>query len=228
LEFGVQGQNGAPDGGAISLLIKGASHPSVHICAISLPVITRILPKVSSLPHELLPVLQRKAIIPHHLRDGQASLDTSDIGGVSFPDFQSFRTTVLSEALVACWSENGDHYMDSCISAVEEFCSALSSSDVSLQLEAALFCIEQVSLTLLNGQNVNVMFDNQMKRIFSVLPSKPRSLMSNPITRERMCRFIRKVCDFVSCHAYKSAQIHLLNSMLPALVSSLACQEWGA
>lgn len=192
LEFGVQRQNEVPESGAISLLVKGASHPSVHVCAISLPIIARILPLVSSLPNDVLPVLQRKAIIPHHVRDGKINLDTSDICGASFHDFQSFRMTVLSEALVACWRESGDHYMDSCTSAVEEFCSVLSSTDVSLQLEAAIFCIEQVSSTCLKGQNVNMMFDNQMKRIFSVVPAKPPSLMSNPITRERMCRFIRK------------------------------------
>lgn len=224
IEFGVQGQNGAPASGAISLLVKGASHPSVHVCAISLPIIARILPKVSSLPQELLPVLQRKAIIPHHIRNGQISLDTSDICGVSFHDFQVFRTTVLSEALVACWRESGDHYMDSCISAVEEFCSVLPTSDVSLQLEAALFCIEQVSSSFLNGQNQNAMFENQMKRIFSVVPTKPPSLMSNPITRERVCRFIRKV-SFILLLRVNSSTWSKLN--FARLVSELACQEWG-
>ena len=193
MAFGVQGQNNVPDSGAVSLLVKGASHPSVHVCAISLPVLARILPFVSSLPKELLPVLQRKAIIPHHIRDGHINMDISDICGVSYDDFQSFRTTVLSEVLVACWRESGDHYMDSCTSAVEEFCSVLSTSDVSLQLEAALFCIEQVSSSALNVKNVTTTFENQLKRIFSVVPTKPPSLMSNPVTRERMCRFIRKV-----------------------------------
>jgi hypothetical protein len=227
LEFGVQVQNDTPANGAISLLVKGASHPSVHVCAISLPVLARILPRISSLPQELLPVLQRKAIIPHHLRDGQISFDTSDICGVSFHDFQIFRMTVLSEALVACFRESGDHYMDSCISAVEEFCSVLSSSDVSLQLEAALFCIEQVSSSLLNGQNANMIFDNQMKRIYSVVPAKPPSLMSNPITRERMCRFIRKVSVFFSKCSCVSTTGHLPTLILFVLVSALACQEWG-
>jgi hypothetical protein len=199
LLLGIIGQTSLPESGAVTLLVKGASHPSVHICAICLQVLTRMIPVLPSLSQELLPVLQRRAIIPHHLNGGHIKLDVSDLCGVSFHDFQSFRMTVLSEALVACWKECGDHYMDSCTSAVEEFCAVLSPIDVSLQLEAALFCIEQISTVALEDDRRIVSLNDQMKRLLSVFPIKPPSLVSVPLTRERTCCLIRKVSFIKTC-----------------------------
>jgi hypothetical protein len=177
----------------ISLLIQGANHPSVHICAICLQVLTRMMPVVLPLSHELLPVLQRRAITPHKLKGGLIDFDASDLCGVAFHEFQSFRATVLSDALVVCWKWNGNHYMDSCTSAVEEFCSVSSSIDVSLHLEAALFCIEQILIESMEVSTSDFPHNDQLRRLVSVLPAKPPSLMSNPLARERMCSFFRKV-----------------------------------
>lgn len=186
-----------PETGVIHLLMKAAGHPSVNLCAICLQVLTRVMPIIPSLAQELLPTLQRRAITPHHLNDGFIGLDASDLCGVTFHEFQNFRSTVLSEALIVCWRGYGDHFMDSCTSAVEEFCSSSSSVNVSLPLEAALFCIEQVAAEALNSHRPFA-HTEQMRRLLAALPAKPPSLLSNPLTRERMCRFLRKVRSFWS------------------------------
>ena len=188
------------EGGALALLLKGANHPSVHICAICLRPLTRLMPLVPSLPLELLPVLQRRAIIPHHLRGGKIDLDASDLCGVSIHDFHHFRLTVLSEALLACWAKSDEHYMDSCTSAIEEFCGTMSSIDVSLQAEAALFCIEQISLGV-EGEKFQETFpaNKFLGRLVKALLIKPPSVMSNTLTRESMCRLIHMVSYVFFC-----------------------------
>lgn len=174
--------------------MKGAGHPSVNICALCLQVLVRVMPLVSSLSLELLPILQRRAITPHHITEGTIRLDASDVSGVNFHEFQNFRATVLSDALIVCWRGCGKHYMDSCSSAVEEFCSLSSSVSVSLQLEAALFCLEQIARAASDSLG-QFEHHEQMRRLFVVLPTQPPSLMANPLTREGMCRFLRKVSD---------------------------------
>lgn len=82
--------------------------------------------------------------------------------------------------------------MDSCTSAVEEFCLNSSSEHVSLQLEAALFCVEVIADEL-NASLKTFPHDSQLKRLLAALSSKPRSLMANHITLETMCRFLKKV-----------------------------------
>jgi hypothetical protein len=67
-----------------------------------------------------------------------------------------------------------------------------SACNASLQLEAALFCLEQIARAVLNGQS-EFLYQDQLKRIFLALPAKPPSLMANPLTREGLCRFVRKV-----------------------------------
>jgi hypothetical protein len=186
-------QPSLPEGGAVALLIKGANHPSVNICAICLKPLTRLMPLVPALPLDLLPVLQRQAIIPHHLRGGKIDLDAVDLCGVTLQDIQIFRLTVLSDTLFAYWTKNGEHYMDSCTSAIEEFCCTTSSIDVSLQAEAALFCIERISWDTSEELQETFPANNVMRRLVKALLFKPPSVMSNPLTRESMCRFICKV-----------------------------------
>jgi len=187
-----EGQTRQPEPGAVALLLKAAGHPSVNLCAISLNALIRMIPTMPSLAHELLPTLQRRAITPHCLRNGRISLDAADVCGVSYDEFQNFRENVLKEALVLCWRAHGNHFMDSCTSAVEEFCSVSSSNGVSLQLEAALFCIEKIADEALDSHNA-FPHHEQMKRLLSALSLKPASLMINSLSRERMCSFLRKV-----------------------------------
>lgn len=181
--------------GAVGLLMKAAAHPLVNISAIALQLLTRLMTTNPALSVELLPVLQRRAITPHRISDGKISLETSDLLGATFDDFRHFREHVLSDALVVCWRTNGAQYMDSCVSAVEEFCSNQASADVSLPLEAALFCIEQVASEAL-GSHDPFPHTALLKRLFSALYSKPRGLMANPLTRARQCRLIRMVRGF--------------------------------
>lgn len=175
--------------GMIVLLIKAAAHPAVHVCAISLPSLNRLVSIIPELAEELLPILQRRAIIPHGLRDGHLSLDASDICGVNFHEFQNFRENVLADALVACWKTFADQFMESCTSAVEEFCSGTSLPiDVSLQLEAALFCLEKVAGEVKNYSHI--------KRVFLALSTRTRDICISPLTRLRMSRFL----GVVSCN----------------------------
>lgn len=182
-----------PESGAVTILLKGASHPSINICAICLEILTKMISLDSSLSLKLLPVLQRRAIIPHHLKDGQIELDSTEITTVPISEFQTFRQTILSDALASCWNVDETHYMDSCTSAIEEFCSDSSSIDVSLQTEAALFCIGHV--TIENTSQQRFPSDVVMNRLVKALITKPPKLMANPLTRESLCRFIRKVGD---------------------------------
>ena len=193
INFSTPMQSASPEGGAITLLLKGSNHPSVNICAICLRTLTRLMNVVPTLSLELLPVLQRRAITPHHLRGGKIDLDAVDLCGVTIHDFQTFRFAVLSDALFSCWAKNDEHYMDSCTSAIEEFCSSTSSIDVSLQAEAALFCIEQISWDRTNESRGKFPANNVMGRLIKALLAKPPCLMSNPLTRESMCRFIHRV-----------------------------------
>jgi len=187
-----EGQVRKPESGAIALLLKAAGHPSINLCAISLQVLNRMISALPSLANELLPTLQRRAITPHSMKNGRISFDAADVCGVNFVEFKNFRANVLTDALVSCWKAYSNHFMDSCTSAVEEFCSVSSSNGVSLQLEAALFCIEKVADDALNSEHP-FPHHEQMKRLLSALSLKPPSLMVNSLTRERMCRFLRKV-----------------------------------
>jgi hypothetical protein len=182
-----------PETGAVAILMKAAAHPSIHICGIGLEVLSRMLDLIPQLPQELLPILQRRAITPHRIRNNKLSLDAIDICGVDFDEFHNFRESVLADTLVACWKSYGDQFMDSCTSAVEEFCgNATLPEDVSLQLEAALFCIEKVGYEALSSI-VDYPHDEQMTRVVTALSNKPTSFISNALTRYRMCRCIQTV-----------------------------------
>lgn len=181
--------------GLVDLMLKGAAHPSVNISGIALAVIADVVRLENALGPQLLPLLQRRAIIPHHIVSGSPYLAASDICGVNFHEFQIFRDTVLMNALRACYEGNGANYMDSCTSAVEEFCSENASNQVSLHLEAALFCLAAVSdLALGYGEDWIFSHHSQLERCTSALATKPGSMMTNPLTLAQMCIFLRKVC----------------------------------
>jgi hypothetical protein len=180
------------DHGALTLLLKAAAHPSINVCALALPVLTNSVSTMPSLTPELLPLLQRRAITPHRFRDGSISFSVPEVYGVSSTEFQIFRENILRDGLVACWKANDSHYMESCTSAVEEFCSEFSSVEVSLQLEAALFCIEIISSECIAMAGA-FPHSQELTRVISALSVKPASLMLNPLTRARACRMLRKV-----------------------------------
>jgi hypothetical protein len=127
-------QNGAMQpsmDGLLDLLFKAASHPSVYVCGIAVEALAVIAPPNSELSTRLLPYLQGKAIIPFHLiEDANGRLE----------EYIDFRDRVLTDALVACYTGCSTFYMESCWSAIEEFCQASPSPHLPYQLEAALFC----------------------------------------------------------------------------------------
>lgn len=176
--------------GAVNLLLKAASHPSISICGIVLPVLCQASSSDSSIVQQLLPVLQRRAIAPHYMKSGQLML-----GGMSdgdFHTFQQFRDHELADALIACWKVSGDNYMDSCTSAVEEFCLDRSSIEVSLHLEAALYCLEVVAGSAF-GSDAQFRYSRQLRRCLMALSRKPQSMVANPLTLAQVCSFLRKV-----------------------------------
>lgn len=179
--------------GLIDLMMKGAAHPSVNISGIALGVLADVARLDVTLGLQLLPLLQRRAITPHHIISGEPYLAASDICGVNFHEFQIFRDTILKDALLASYEGNSMNYMDSCTSAVEEFCSENASSQVSLHLEAALFCLASVAdLALRATENGAFRHASQLERCTSALAAKPSSMMTNPLTLSQMCQFLRK------------------------------------
>jgi hypothetical protein len=200
-------------GGCLEFLSKCCAHSSVTICAMVLPVVTPILATEVGLATQWLPLLQRRAIIPHHCIDmvnGQLSLllayETSQVG---YEDFvEQFRATVLKDALVACYQIHPDYYLASCTAAIEEFCmvaqeeqavaaataasSSSSSSEpqTSLHLEAALYCMAIVADVALSSEAAKVA--EVLQRCTAALARKPKSL-SNPLTLKQACHFVRKV-----------------------------------
>mmetsp|Transcript_21105 Transcript_21105/g.44790 ORF Transcript_21105/g.44790 Transcript_21105/m.44790 type:complete len:1046 (-) Transcript_21105:2179-5316(-) len=153
-----------PGAGFLELLSKCASHPSVAICGIVLPVITPLLKTEVGLATEWLPTLQRRAIIPHHpkssiILSSSSNISTgtdrayipllnaSDICFVEFEEFvDGFRDTVLADALNACYGIHPEYYLASCTAAIEEFCVGdVTTEQTSFHLEAALFCLSVVS-----------------------------------------------------------------------------------
>jgi len=182
------------EAGALTLLLKAAAHPSRNVGSLVLPVLVRCLDR-PELALELLPHLQRKVIVPHAFRNG--SFVYTESNG-SCADFLTFRENMVRPALIACFQAHPNHYMGSCMSAVEEFCVVQSPVDVALQLEAVLYCVEIVS---------SVEQHEYMIRILNALSMKTVSLMTNPITRARVCRMLAAVslvCGFCLRFAHRT------------------------
>jgi hypothetical protein len=180
-----------PHPSVVGLLMKAGSHPSVHVSGMVIPVIAQITDRMPSLVHDLLPALQRRAIIPHVFQSGVVYLASPSSCGVNFHDFERFRDSVLTDALIACWKVLGDAYLDSCTSAVEEFCSDTGSMQVSLHLEAAVFCIAAVSHEVVSQSPKDEI--EQIKRCTAAFCKKTQSVMQNPLTLARVCTFFTKV-----------------------------------
>lgn len=182
------------DRGLIDLLHKAAGHPSIHISALALTSFADLSKRGKMNVEFLLPVLQRRAIIPHQTEHGVLSLATIDLFGAVIGEYEVFRETVLSDILSMCFDANMQHYMDSCVSAVEEFCLENPMIDLSFQLEAALYCIAVV------GDRLSyTTFGLQLQRLMRSLQTKSVSLLSNPITLSSMCLLLRKVRFLRKC-----------------------------
>lgn len=198
----------ASTSGMVDLLLKAASHPSVNICGIALEALSELAAYDKNFPLRLLPILQHRAIVPHVLDSGNPSLAASEVCGVDIFEFDSFRSTILSNALVSCYRKNQDYYLNSCSVAVEEFCKAAPTVKTSFQLEAALYCLSAVAdESIADGQAIltksfiaeNESSDmsntkkNQLARVTQLLETKPVCMTANPLTLSQSCRFIGKV-----------------------------------
>lgn len=180
--------------GLLDLLLKAASHPSINICGIAIDVLGELVSSENGITNQLLPILQRRAITPHHFENSVLSLEASDICSVNYHEFENFRLTVLTDALIACFKCNEENYMTSCTAAIEEFCAATSSVEVSFHLEAALYCIGAVSDKVLGGSFASSHIAS-VKKCIKALSEKPSSLKENPLTLSQANIFLQKVCS---------------------------------
>lgn len=131
------------ENGFIDLLMKSVRHPSIHVCGIALEALNFLLSPRSDLSTQLLPLLQGKAIVPSFL----VGLSSQDQCDVDHNEFERFREHLLTDILISCYKTNRNYYIESCTSAIDEFCSTGSTNaQVAYQLEAALFCLGAVSI----------------------------------------------------------------------------------
>lgn len=198
----------------LDLLLKCASHPSVVVCANILPVMTPVLAQQVGLATQWLPILQRRAIIPHHHsveytgHINSISLDAADICQVTYDDFvHRFRDTVLADALLACFQSHPEFYLASCTAAIEEFCSVgqdTATLQTSFHLEAALFVMASAADGVSDdspGTSNEVIWERisgYLERCTAALAKIPQSLTSNPLAMVAACRFITKVWTYAS------------------------------
>ena len=181
-----------PEHGLIEFLFKTLSHPSIKIHGVTLGVTSEFVSAQTSLGRELLPLLQRKVIIPHHTNEaGILSLLQTDQYGVTIDEFLHFREHVIADALCACWKFDSETYLNSCTSAIEEFCSGDAGANLSFHLEAALFCVESVG-SQLHGSDL-VSFADQLSRCMASLSKKTNCITSNPLAIARLASFLQKV-----------------------------------
>lgn len=171
----------SPDG-LFELLFKAVSHPSIPICSIAVEALAVFMPSNSELSTRLLPCLQGKAIIP--------VIIVEDVNG-RLDDYINFRDCVLTDALTACYTGCISFYLESCRSAIEEFCRASTSPHLPYQLEAALFCMIAISVKASKSPNKEVLC-GQLEKIMSALKTNS-SATSHPIVKPQMFRFVSKV-----------------------------------
>eukprot|EP00563_Minutocellus_polymorphus_P006543 CAMPEP_0181034076 /NCGR_PEP_ID=MMETSP1070-20121207/7616_1 /TAXON_ID=265543 /ORGANISM="Minutocellus polymorphus, Strain NH13" /LENGTH=1222 /DNA_ID=CAMNT_0023111583 /DNA_START=327 /DNA_END=3995 /DNA_ORIENTATION=- len=220
------GKMGRASNGLLELLLKGAAHPSIHVCGICLEAIPSLIAPGSNYSDRLLPILQQRAIVPATLRGNRAGAGGQD-ADVDFHEYTSFRENLLSAALAACYKNNRSFYMESCASAIDEFCAAPLTPQLPFQLEAALFCLCAVSMdaskrALLVGaspaaqsaaakasvalgqaQTADIAadakkHDEELAKCTFSIAQNPATATSNPLTLAQMCRFIAKYSRWYS------------------------------
>ena len=205
LEGIVTGRIQASTAAVVDLLMKAGANPMVHVSAGAIHMLSKIVAVDHSLSARLLPLLQHRAIIPYIMKGQVPSLGAAEVSGVDFPEYEAFRDITLREALTACFVQNPSYFLDSCTSAVEEFCSSSSTVEVSFQLEAALFCIRMAANGILSddtwrseglperGAGKSASPDDQLRRCTKSLAIKPAFLAANPLALAQLNRFIGQV-----------------------------------
>lgn len=194
-------RNGALEGspeGLLDLLFKAVAHPSVYVCGIAVEALTNVTPSSAELSTKLLPFLQGKAIIPVHLID-------NDDGGLE--DYINFRERVLVEGFAGCYTGCNTFFLQSCSSAIEEFCQASPSAHLPYQLEAALFCMVAVAEKAINTTDKSDLC-RQLERMISALAKNRSTTTSHPLVMLKACRFFNKYASVLPlCETNTSIEI---------------------
>ena len=172
---------GSPEG-LLDLLFKAAAHPSLYVSGIAVEVLASVSPSSSELSTKLLPFLQGKAIIPFHLID-------NDDGGLE--EYINFRERVLADGLAGCYAGCSTFFLQSCSSAIEEFCQANPSAHLPYQLEAALFCMVAVADKAIKTTDKSDLC-TQLERMISALAKSASTTTSHPLVMMKACRFVNK------------------------------------
>lgn len=172
---------GSPDG-LLELLLKAVAHPSLYVCGIAVEALTNVTPTSAELSAKLLPFLQGKAIIPFHLI-------YNDDGGLE--EYLLFRERVLADGLSGCYSGCNSFFLQSCSSAIEEFCQASLTPHTPFQLEAALFCMVAVSKKAVKTIDKRDLCA-QLERMVSALAKSPSTVTSHPLAMMKACRFVNQ------------------------------------
>eukprot|EP00523_Entomoneis_sp_CCMP467_P003054 CAMPEP_0168754312 /NCGR_PEP_ID=MMETSP0724-20121128/19433_1 /TAXON_ID=265536 /ORGANISM="Amphiprora sp., Strain CCMP467" /LENGTH=1227 /DNA_ID=CAMNT_0008802781 /DNA_START=397 /DNA_END=4081 /DNA_ORIENTATION=- len=187
-----------PERGLLEFLLKAAHHPSVHICGMTLNVIPSFVSNKNLLARELIPLLQRKAIMPHGINSETGDLTlVLDQYGSGVDEFLRFRQTVVADALRTCWEYEPEAYIDSCTSAIEEFCTAGTKAEtthnLSFHLEAALFCVESLG-SFLDSEEARSSFaySDQFSRSMAAVSQNTISITSNPLTVMRLALLLQR------------------------------------
>jgi len=110
---------------------------------------------------------------------------------------------VLADALIACYTGCSTFYLESCGSAIEEFCQSSPSPHLPYQLEAALFCMIAVSERASKEPDKQVLC-GQLEKMVSALAKNSFSTTSHPLVMAKMCRFINKYATSISSCQTKS------------------------
>ncbi|KAL7551893.1 hypothetical protein ACHAWF_015096 [Thalassiosira exigua] len=183
--------------GILDLLLQAASHPSAHVCGVAAEALAAAAASDAGLAARLLPRLQGKAIIPFR--------PTDDAGG--FEDYVNFRDRVLTEALAACYAGCGPFYLESCASAIDEFCRASPSPHLPHQLEAALFCMVVIAEKASKAED-KLPLCLQLEKMVKALENNSFKTTAQPLVMARMCQFIGKFAScFKSCSSVDVFQI---------------------
>jgi hypothetical protein len=125
--------------GMIDLLKNAVMHHHLSVYSIAIDALKSTLNEETA--SDLLILLQGKAVIPPSL----VGL-SEDLIDIDLDEFERFREHQLADTLNECYVYCRSFYIESCCTAIEEFCSKSPTPLLSYTLEAAIFCLNSVSI----------------------------------------------------------------------------------
>jgi len=127
------------ESGMIDLLKNAVMHR--HLCVHSIAIDGLKSTLTNDTATDLLILFQGKAVIPSSL----IGLSEDDVD-FDLNEFGRFREHQLAETLNECYVYCRSFYIESCCTAIEEFCSVSPTPLLPFQMEAAIFCLNAVSI----------------------------------------------------------------------------------